>query len=798
VLGRRVKAMWAQPWLRLALVLAVAAFFRLWQIGSVPPGLFGDEAADGLDALDVLAGRGAVFFPGNYGREGLHMWILAGTFWLMGISPLAVRLPSAVAGILTALATYWLGRELVAGLASWEPGNPAGWGSGRLASRESGESARGRALPQPTKLLVYQAVHLPISWSTNLPLLAALYLSTSYWHVHFSRFGIRGVFTPLCGALAFAAFWRGVNLGRGGPGARTACSLFWFGLSGFFLGLATYFYTASRFFPLFLVAFLALEALVAWASRRWHEAILCQHWRGLLLLCLVAALVFAPLGYYFVTHPGSFTRRASVVSAARAANPWGQMAQAALANVAQFFVPGHGDNSWNYNLPYRSVFEPLSALLSLIGIAVLLRLWRRPGALFLLSWWPALLLPAVLATDRWPTLPRVLGVIPGVYFFPAIGVSALAALSRLWLFRPIEITPPGHFVPGVGRRRHPSYMHHEKGRRRPTTGRSLQKGDASGEPSAWPFQSPLKGYSRLWLQGTDNRVRTAGGLRSFLPAALVAVCLVVHGGFAYRDYFKVWGPAQETFDAFDGDMVAAWQWMAAHEPVGHVYLSSDIYRHPTYMFLGEHATVTGYFQHANPGLSWFDARGALPLPPAGQPATYLLTAGSTPSGRPADFLAGHGKERACLPAPDGSCALRVVEVPAQVEWESPRQPPLALTDRLFLAGAELVQTAAGGELWLYWCTSGPDPAAWAGYEVEVERGEVPGDGWRAVLSLQSFRPMEWVPAGCFVTWHELEQPVEPAEAYTMRLRLLSLPGQQPVVRPDAPDGWHAIQITTGE
>ena len=92
----------------------VAAFFRLWLLDRIPPGLFGDEATDGLDALDVLAGRGAVFFPANYGREGLHMWLVAGMFRLLGVTPLALRLPSAIAGILTAVATYWLGRELVA------------------------------------------------------------------------------------------------------------------------------------------------------------------------------------------------------------------------------------------------------------------------------------------------------------------------------------------------------------------------------------------------------------------------------------------------------------------------------------------------------------------------------------------------------------------------------------------------------------------------------------------------------------------------------------------------------------
>jgi branched-chain amino acid transport system ATP-binding protein len=35
----------------IALLLLLSAFFRLWQIGAIPPGLFGDEATDGLAPL---------------------------------------------------------------------------------------------------------------------------------------------------------------------------------------------------------------------------------------------------------------------------------------------------------------------------------------------------------------------------------------------------------------------------------------------------------------------------------------------------------------------------------------------------------------------------------------------------------------------------------------------------------------------------------------------------------------------------------------------------------------------------
>ena len=258
-------------------------------------------------------------------------------------------------------------------------------------------------------------------WSF-LPLVAALYLATSYWHVHFSRFGIRGVFTPFLGALAFASFWRAVN----------RRSYVWFAVSGACLGLALHFYTASRFFPFFLGGFLLLQGLVALLSGRREQVILAQHLRGIVLLFAVAALVFAPLGIYFLQHPGAFTQRAGVVTAFGEEDPLLLMGRAALANVLQFFAPGRGDVDQFYNLPGRAVFDPLTAVLALIGLGLLAWRWRQDSALFLLLWFPALLLPSFLATDRWPTLPRVLGTIPGVYFYPAIGlIGAVTFLLRL-------------------------------------------------------------------------------------------------------------------------------------------------------------------------------------------------------------------------------------------------------------------------------------------------------------------------------------------------------------------------------
>ena len=716
------------PWLHIALIIIIAAFFRLWRIGSIPPGLFGDEATDGLDALDVLAGRGAIFFPANFGREGLHMWIVAGMFRLIGVTPLALRLPSVVVGILTALATYWLGRELVGTSARRYVGGGNTWKS-------------------------------PSQAANFLPLLAALYLATSYWHVHFSRFGIRGVFTPFFGALAFAAFWRGINhanqhIGTSAnrqtpqptnPPIRWLRGYTWFIISGLCLGLALHFYTASRFFPFFLGGFLVLELLIAWARGRRGGAasetagqpILQRHFWGIVVLFVVAMLVFAPLGIYFLQHPGSFMQRAGEVTAFRAGNPWLRMGEAAVANVLQFFVPGRGDPEQFYNLPRRAVFDPLTAILALIGMGVLLWRWREPAALFLLAWFPALLLPAFLATDRWPTLPRVLGVIPGVYFFPAVGaVAVVTLLARLWVR-----------VAAIGDR---------------------------------PKQEAL--------------------LRQSLTV-LLALVLLVHAGGTYRDYFRIWGPAQATFDAFEGDMTAAWNWLRNNRAEGHVYLSSDIYRHPTFMLLGERATVQTYFQHTNPDLSWYDARSALPLPPPGEPATYLIGASAGLAERAAAILGDEVRVRDHVPAPDGSATLQVLELgPTEDRLgeirlaTGARFSPIRFTDHLTLVNLAWATTATDRpELILIWRTSGPDPTGWSGYRLEIAGQRGNGDAWQDDLPFDAFRSPEWTSDGRFITWHALNVP-DAKPLRTLRLRLLSAATRSPLLPVDAADGWHAIPI----
>ena len=187
-------------------------------------------------------------------------------------------------------------------------------------------------------------------------------------------------------------------------------------------------------------------------------------------------------------------------------------------------------------------------------------------------------------------------------------------------------------------------------------------------------------------------------------------------------------------------------------------------------------------------MSWFNARAVLPLPPDGQPATYLL-GGSAPSqGITAAYLTETGAFRDRVAAPDGGTALEVIELPAAREtgsYPAALSAPILLTDMLTLTGAEVSANPDGATvLRLLWHAEGSEPDNWRGYRVEIA-----GDDWAAESSLDAFRPTEWIPGGFFITTHPLDAD---ATHTGLRLRLIRVDNSTPVTSVSAPDGWRPL------
>lgn len=104
----------------LGIVLTIAALLRLWGLTKVPVALFGDEVDVGYQAYSILKTGKDYYgnaFPIHFHslaewRTPLYLYSAVPTVAVFGISPLGVRLPAAVFGILGVLALYLLISEL--------------------------------------------------------------------------------------------------------------------------------------------------------------------------------------------------------------------------------------------------------------------------------------------------------------------------------------------------------------------------------------------------------------------------------------------------------------------------------------------------------------------------------------------------------------------------------------------------------------------------------------------------------------------------------------------------------------
>src|SRR3989338_10238017 len=93
-------------------IILVAIFFRFYQIGALPGGLFPDEAANGLDINLMQAGQLQPFYERGNGREALFFYMLWGSVEVFGKGPWQHHIVSALIGVLATLACFLVTRKL--------------------------------------------------------------------------------------------------------------------------------------------------------------------------------------------------------------------------------------------------------------------------------------------------------------------------------------------------------------------------------------------------------------------------------------------------------------------------------------------------------------------------------------------------------------------------------------------------------------------------------------------------------------------------------------------------------------
>ena len=209
--GRATSRRWPFDRWDVAISLAVfvlALALRAWQMSQFPNTYSGDEGSSGLFAVELLDGKANNLFSlGWFSFPALYFAVQSAAIALLGQTVEAVRLTSAVAGALTVVAVYWLGRAM---------------------------------------------------FDRTTAVLAALYLAASHYHIHMSRIALNNVWDGLFGTLAILGLWHGWKTGR-----RAG-----FILCGLALGLGQYFYVTIRTLPILFLLWAAVAFVTQRAQFR--------------------------------------------------------------------------------------------------------------------------------------------------------------------------------------------------------------------------------------------------------------------------------------------------------------------------------------------------------------------------------------------------------------------------------------------------------------------------------------------------------------------------------------------------
>lgn len=368
----------------LTIITLIASFFRLWQITQLPGGLFPDEAANGLDVNSILRGDRSPFFERGNGREGLFFYLLAFSVEIFGRGPWQHHIVSASIGIFEVIALFFLARRM--------------FGSKTAA-------------------------------------LAAFFMATSTWHVTLSRTAFRAIMIPLFTTLIFYYIVKFIQ-------DRTDRQKIWSAiLAGAFFALGFYTYIAYRIILIILPALLAALIWVKYRSLRQTYEMLLSYKKYFIISAISFLIFFAPLGYYFLSHPGSFVGRSGQVSvftkSLNHGDVIGTIITVAEKTAFSFFT--EGDLNWRHNVSGMPFLPPAVSIFFLTGLVyaiyrsikyIYYRTDFRDGKyLILVFWFFAMLIPELMTAEGIPHGLRLIGAIPAVFIFPAIILAKITTYT---------------------------------------------------------------------------------------------------------------------------------------------------------------------------------------------------------------------------------------------------------------------------------------------------------------------------------------------------------------------------------
>ncbi len=361
-----------KSYLLLAAIIILGIFLRVYHIESAPPGVYPDEAVNGIDAAEAAStGHFQWFYPANNGREGLFINIMAVGFKLFGISDLTLKLPSIIFGSLAIWGFYLLGAEL-------------------FKSRRVG-------------------------------LISAFLVAVSFWSINFSRIGFRAIMVPALLSFSFYFLFRGMRTRK------------WydFAIGGLFFGLGLHTYIAFRIAPLILVVMLfALVLSREKFFKNYWLSIVVFVFFAFISASPMLYTFFVSHPEYWQSRTSEISILNPAVNQGHLLPTIGRTLGLSLAKY-NFW----GDQNWRQNFPPYAILDPLTGIAFLFGLiysiikffhllylrfAKKIRDEKLEVYTFLLSGFFIMLLPEVMGAEGNPHALRSIGTMPFVFLFAAL------------------------------------------------------------------------------------------------------------------------------------------------------------------------------------------------------------------------------------------------------------------------------------------------------------------------------------------------------------------------------------------
>jgi len=292
-------------------------------------------------------------------------------------------------------------------------------------------------------LVVFTYLWARRSFGLAVGLGSAALVAVSYWTVSMSRVALNISSAPPLFAGAVYFLWRALSAGE---------KRRWWAWGAFVLLLTVSFYAYESA----LAASISLGMLLVYLAA-FHRPLFCRHAASFIGALFLVGLLVAP----HLLDPGSWGRTNTLSGPVREAiqGNFEPLMGNAASTLATFSFSG--DSFVTYNLPGRSIFDPITSLFFYGGIVLCLWRWKRPAYAFVLVWMAAGLVPALI-TGEWIstshgnaaqspilTLPVLCAVEVGRFVARRFGprwLGFFAAACMIWLAVVAALTGYDYFV----------------------------------------------------------------------------------------------------------------------------------------------------------------------------------------------------------------------------------------------------------------------------------------------------------------------------------------------------------------